>query len=474
MRLKTLLVVMAVSVQTVFAQQELGLHFNRDIMQSGYTNPALFPREKKIHFHLPIPMPSIAINLANSGFTMAHLIQERAQDDSTFMDWDKAISKMGKKNLLLYQMNIDYLATAFKVKPDLWFTFSTTEKINVNILYTKDLANFIWNGNGAFVGETLEPALGIKILHYRELAIGAGYEYDKQWTFGLRAKYLQGLATIHTKRNDITIRTGTAEEAYALGLSSDMLINVSGLTLDFAEAVGPDKFLPVVLPDNYYNNFKNPGWAIDVGATYNYTDRITIAASILDLGAITWRSNVYNHSSKGSFAFTGVDLVEYVQKGLEGDTLGVSLTTYLDTLLDEFGFVKDSVKFRTPLNTKFYLSGTYEIDSQSYAGLVFYGEFFQGLHPAVAVSYYRHFGKIFTAGTSLAFKNRSFLNLGFSAALNVFPYQLFFLGDNLFGTLLPRHSRNVNFRIGMNWALGTFKPGGRTKRVKRTKPPAIQ
>lgn len=473
MGLKTLLVVMAVSVQIVFAQQELGLHFNRDIMQSGYTNPALFPREKKIHFHLPIPMPSIAINIANSGFTMAHLIQKREQDDSTFMDWDNAISKMGKKNLLLYQMNIDYLATAFKVKPELWFTFSTTEKINVNILYTKDLVNFIWNGNGAFIGETLEPALGIKILHYRELAIGAGYEYKKQWTFGLRAKYLQGLGAIHTKRNDITIRTGTAEEAYALGLTSDMLINISGMELDF-KALGNDSIPFFSSPNNYLSNFRNPGWGVDLGATYKYTDRITIGASIIDLGAITFKSNVSNHSSKGSFAFTGVDLVEYVQKGLEGDTLGVSLTTYLDTLLDEFGFVKDSVKFRTPLNTKFYLSGTYEIDSQSYAGLVFYGEFFQGLHPAVAVSYYRHFGRIFTAGTSLAFKNRSFVNLGFSATLNVFPYQFFFLGDNLIGTLLPRHSRNVNFRIGMNWALGTFKSGGRTKRIKRIKPPAIQ
>ncbi|MEL6924508.1 MAG: hypothetical protein AAFO94_10715, partial [Bacteroidota bacterium] len=47
------------------AQQDLGLHFMRDIHQSNLTNPAIFSKYK-----INVNLPSAFAHLSNSGFSL--------------------------------------------------------------------------------------------------------------------------------------------------------------------------------------------------------------------------------------------------------------------------------------------------------------------------------------------------------------------------------------------------------------------
>ena len=47
------------------------------------------------------------------------------------------------------------------------------------------------------------------------------------------------------------------------------------------------------------------------GSFYDYSDKIMLSASIIDLGFIRWKSNINRFEAEGSFTFQGFDLSQY-------------------------------------------------------------------------------------------------------------------------------------------------------------------
>ena len=86
-------------------------------------------------------------------------------------------------------------------------------------------------------------------------------------------------------------------------------------------------------------------------------DKITLAASIVDLGAIKWTTNSKRFYSQGSYTYEGYDVGE----ALVGDSDSLDFDAALDTLANRLGFQSESKSYSTSLPTKIYLSGQYEI-----------------------------------------------------------------------------------------------------------------
>jgi len=456
---KKILLTISLTIGTLvfgFAQQDLSLYFMEDIQQSAAANPALFPRHH-VNVNLVIPIPSISINAAHSGFTFHQMVKKNANDDSTHIDGDALLSKMGKRNLFYVHVNVDYFSTNFKVKK-FRFSLGATEKVSINLLYPKELFGFVWDGNVQYEGETIDMGLSLKAMHYREFAFGMGYSINRDYNLGFRFKYLQGLGCIHTKKNDLLFSTGRTSEAFAYKFETDYLVNIAGVggeEMDFNE---------------YFLNGKNPGWGLDLGGTYRYSDDWSFSASIIDLGAITWKSEVENYTSNGSYDFLGVDIGDFLVKTLvDQDSVNISFDEVRDSVIEEFNFEETSNTFRTSLITKVYLGAKYHIDSTSSFGILFFGQFFEGLRPAVTLAYNKRFGKALTIGGYYSYKHRSFLNLGFSAIVDAKPFQYYMATDNFLGPIFPRHSKNVNFRMGINWTFDKPKPKIKKRKKKRLK-----
>lgn len=428
------------------AQQELALHFMHDIQQVNLTNPAIFP-EENINFALPFPIPSTAVNVANTGFTFRDLIHERVQDDSLIIDIDRTLAAMRDDNFIYSHFNFDLVAIGFRVKP-LYFSLAATEKFRFNFKYPKDLLDFIWNLNGDFINDEIQLGLSLEATWYREYSLGVGYDLDGL-RVGAKFKLLRGIANFSTSKSEVTLFTDP--EYYALTFNTDYLVNMSGLNMislssDSTDSTrGGESNFDVM---GFLFNGYNTGYAIDIGASYDINSRLTVAASIIDLGYIDWVTNVKNLYSNGSFTFDGIEVNAYTQV----DTF--SMVPFLDSLKSEFEFQKSENTYRTKTTPQVYLSGAYKLDSTTTVTGLAYGFFFDGLNPALAVGINKKFGRVFTPGLSVAYKNRSIANLGLNFTLDLGPFQMYFVGDNFLALIWPETSKNLNYRFGMNWAFG--------------------
>src|SRR6185312_2047695 len=60
----------------------------------------------------------------------------------------------------------------------------------------------------------------------------------------------------------------------------------------------------------------NTGFGFDLGATFKPFDKLTLAASLVDIGAIKWTNNTYQYTldkSKANYTFEGVDISKLIE-----------------------------------------------------------------------------------------------------------------------------------------------------------------
>jgi hypothetical protein len=123
--------------------------------------------------------------------------------------------------------------------------------------------------------------------------------------------------------------------------------------------------------------------------------------------------------------------------------------------------------------TKIYLGGNYEIRRNFTAGIVVYSEIFRGRTAiGTTLGLTKNFGKRFTASGTYTISNNSYNNIGLGTSLNLPPFQLYLVGDNILmaafgGKELNKFINNTqvfNLRLGLNlvfgWDKGPDKLGG--------------
>jgi hypothetical protein len=86
------------------------------------------------------------------------------------------------------------------------------------------------------------------------------------------------------------------------------------------------------IKDNLLNT-KNMGFGLDIGATYNISEKIMVSAALTDLGFIKWKTDVTNLQAKGRFEFSGIDLSDFINGTKTMDELG---TETLESLKDNY------------------------------------------------------------------------------------------------------------------------------------------
>src|SRR5690606_31748709 len=114
-------------------------------------------------------------------------------------------------------------------------------------------------------------------------------------------------------------------------------------------------------------NTKNIGFAVDLGATYQFSEKLSFSASLIDLGYINWNNNPENFKINDfNFTYTGVDLVDFINGGSN------TLQELQDTLETQFETYKTENSYNTGLYTRFFIGANYEInDKINFGALIF-------------------------------------------------------------------------------------------------------
>ncbi len=418
------------------AQQELGTHFMRDIWQSGLTNPALVT-DKKIE----VALPGFYVNAAASGIKFGELVQTDANGVNQIQVSD-VLASLEEDNAIQANLEIETIRFAIRLK-ELQLSFHHGIRLNSSFNYPRGLAEFIFLGNGGFVGQTLELGPDIQLTAYNEFAFGAARKFGKLG-LGLRLKYLTGIGNASTQRRKVDLTTD--EDIYQLTLDTDLLLNTSSY-FKINELTSFDFDLGV-------NNFsgadiftKNSGFALDLGLTYQLSDKLLLAASVKDLGKINWKENVTNYQSEKMFTYDGVILDSVFQNS------NVPLEGTLDSLKEVIAFTETSENYSTTLPLKTYWSLSYQVNKRWTLGALAHTSTVNGNTDfAFAFSGRAQVSKVLSVGASYAIRNQRYDNLGLNFALHLGPVSIFAMTDNILSAVQPENSQSFNLRTGLNLA----------------------
>lgn len=449
----TLVVVLSfLAHSATFGQYYNTLYWLQGIPQSTYANPALMPQPRS---YIGMPgLSSIYIGAGNSGFALRDFLRKNDNDDFIW-DEDHLIGKLGKYEYLEGEARAEIFALGFRASRN-YFTFSITESGGARMGFSGDFFSLLLKGNDYFLQENRPgdfSGLGLDYSHYREFAIGYSREITDRLNAGIRLKALQGLSSIWFERSDLSLNT--APETYELLLNANWLVNVSSpVPLSPLDSIGEDfEFKPDLF--DYLTNTGNRGGAIDLGVSFMATERLTLALSATDIGAIDWKQGVENFEIQGEFEFEGIDLEEFFSD--EGED-GNGFDQVLDSLSSVFDITETKNSFRQVLSPKIYASVAVDLSPRHKLALLNRTEIYNGqLYPSFTFSYNVKPIHAFSLALSYSVIHWNYANVGLGFNLNLGPLQLYLVSSNLFGAVQPHTLQGTTVHAGLNWVFG-YRP----------------
>ncbi len=447
--LSIVLLVLVMIDNTAFSQKNFTLYSLNETSQAINLNPG-FKQKNRFYLSLPIGMQNFSI--VNSGFTLSNLITTRPQDDSLTFAPGLAISKMAKTNYVNVEAYNELFALGFKAKKS-YITLNVTNRLQTRFTYPKDLFKLAFEGNGAsLLGQRASlDGLGLDLMSYIEYGIGYNRTFFDKLTLGVRAKALSGVANVKTVKSQLGLTT----DATTFDLTFDGAMQVNSASLSqFSDTNNTDLYNVNAITSNLFN-FKNAGFALDLGASYQLNDRIQLSSSLLDLGFIKWKTNVSNYTSNDvNYTFKGVDfkdLLDTVKAKKVGDNL-------MDTLGKVFNADHNTNSYSTALHTKFYIGGKYKLTKNFSAGVLMYNEIVAKKYSAGAsVSLTCQLRNWFGVSVNYSAYGRSYNNLGFGFNLKGGPLQFYLMSDNLMAAINYETAKVVHVSFGMNIVVGPRK-----------------
>jgi hypothetical protein len=436
------------------AAQPNTLYFFNKVHQSNYLNPAT-QNACGGYYMLPA-ISALSVNAINSGFTFNDVFKKGTGNmaDSLVIDIIGLKSKIGDANYVMTDVVVPLLGFGF------WsgasnFNFEINHKTNVKLAYPKSLIA-LSGGNQDFIGENNPLSInrfGPDAMSYYEISLGWSRKITHRLTIGSKLKVLSGLSAIQKKNSDLKIVT--ADTTYAMRLETDLNYNISapikftydeqGLISDFD--YDQNNLVKDLLPN------KNFGIAADLGAIYQFNDRLKFYASITDLGFIHWNKNGSFLAHKDNFEFSGLTF-----DSIWTDSDYDEFEALADSLKDFFKFKNGNVRFTTTLSANLFLGATYEIAHFFNMGIVSRTRFFDNkIHPELTLSANLSPGKRFATSLSYSIMNRQYSNFGIAMAYKLGAFQFYVVTDNFYNALVPKNAKSAGFLFGINWVFGCNK-----------------
>lgn len=449
-----------ISLQNAQAQISQTIYFMDRLPQSSLINPAY---QHHHNFHLGLPaVSSFNVNARTNFANFNDIVFKHPQYDSliTFLHPDANsedfTSRLSNRNFFAPDLHINLFSFGFRANRS-FVSFNLSERVSGRGMLPKDLLLLGLQGNEQFVGEKADFSnIGIDMNYYREYALGYAYDVDDKLNVGARAKILFGKANISFSDMDISLNTDA--DTYNMDLKSKFTMNFSmpvtlvkdeeGEISDIEAHFDMDDYDPL----DFVFNTNNSGFAIDLGASYRLTDPVTLHASILDLGYINWKDDVYNLSMDGEFEFDGVDISSIFDSSDDSEP-GEDL---LETIQDRFSISDTRNSYRRGLPTRLYLGGTYELSSRVGFGMLSRTQYYQkNFEQAMTLSANANLGRWLSASLSYSMMNNSYNNIGAGLSLGGAGIQLYVLTDNLNSVFHPHKTNSVNLWFGLNLIFGS-------------------
>ncbi|MFW5877919.1 MAG: DUF5723 family protein [bacterium] len=399
----------------------------------------------------------------NSGFSHKQAFDggKGISGDTTELDLDGLARALGNRNHVRFGTKINILGFGFAVD-DWFFSMNVNNRSSLRLSFNRDIVDVRdgnWDLTTNLPREININGTGIHLSSFTEFAFGAGFMIYPGFSVGIRAKYLLGSAHLQTRKSNIRILT--AESPIKITGLSDLLIRGS-LPVTIQE--GTEGYVTGVQSDlSNMMDFLlswNHGFAMDAGLIYDYSDKITLSASLLDLGFIRWRKNISVISQEEDFVFQGIDLNNYLISGDETDFF----QALEDSVYNSFRLSGSNDPYTAAVPVRLMAGVDYKWKKKISLGAVFEGEILSNrFYPTLTLTAVSRFYDNLTASLSYSLMDRGFSSIGFGMVFGNGPLQLYLVSDNIpinyvreteLGLFWPYSARTMNIRAGLNIIFG--------------------
>jgi len=425
---RILIVTSLVFLALVVRSQDIGLMgFGNDI-QKTYISPA-----SKLDKKFNIAAGGLQFQLATNGPTINQLTSKNSLG-KRYIDLDNWQKSIQDQNNIDFSTEIRTIDVGLKIGT--WgFLAGHAFKNQGGVSYTRDLTELLSKGNADFIGQTLDVGPGMDFTSYNELYLGVQKQFGNL-SLGIKSKLLFGVGNVHSENSSLSLTT--QEEFYQLSIESDYLINSSSI-FDYTDLNDISFDYKSFSFDHFFYN--NRGFAFDLGVSYELDEKLSLFASAIDIGSITWDFAPRNYNSNGTFVFDGIDIAEYL-----GDTTGVFLEDSLYQLL-QFDLTRNA--YSTRLNSRFFLGASYMYNEKwSLNALLRFDDSFLSNSTQLSLSGVKKF-KYLEAGLSYTVRNSSFYNFGAMVKAKVGPFFGYLSTDNILAAVSLFDQRLANVRGGL-------------------------
>ncbi|MFN4081264.1 MAG: DUF5723 family protein [Saprospiraceae bacterium] len=428
------------SLQGAYAQQELLLYQHAQLWHANTLNPAFFPKDKNV----AIGLPALALDFEHSG-ALSYRDFFRKDGDRTLLDLGQAIGKLDPLNTLFLEQRTETVSLGLRLGA---FSVQAGHALrsSAQLSYPRALPELLWNGNGAYIGETLDIAPSVQYIDWNEWSVGGALHFD-QLSVGARVKLLSGLSALRTDAARNRASVFTSPDLYQLSLEADYAFHSAGLisAID-TSGLGFD----IQLAELRSRLFTpNRGAAFDFGLSFAPNDRWAFSAGAADVGgSINWKQDAAYFRSEGRYEYEGA-----VIPGIDiiNGASGLSFQAKLDTLNEIFQFKKTAEDFRTALPARFYVGATRRMTDRLQLGATLFHQR-RNTGPATALGLSAHFTPLKWLALSGIYNvnERRAANLGAGLSLTPGPFQIYLFTDNLLKGVGLRRESAANLRAGLS------------------------
>ncbi len=468
---KTLLILsiyVCVAFNSAFAQFNSTTYYMRNLPQAANMNPAFQPG-----YNFYLALPSITMDINNNAINFDNFIKYNSEIDSFYTplsylatdeEKDAFINIFDDLNTISSSFNAEIFKLGFRVN-DNFFSFNISERIAMNMDYPGDLMRFLIKGNSE-AGIFDFSGFGGRINAYQEIGLSFSNRVSNSFSFGVRGKILFGQFNMSMSKQDITFDVDT----FAIDVSSNFAINGSSpfhkieiTNGEFDSIVGTgfntDKIIETLLGK------QNMGFGLDIGLDYNVTDRLSLSASVLDLGIITWKNNVFNLSAdSANFTFEGIELDFFQSQEIsDQEDTATFFGQLADSVKSEFGLNGGQDPFTTFLTAKVIFGLNYKLLEGFDIGLLSYNQIYrQKIIPRLTVSANFRPARFLNASFSYSLLNQEYYGMGVGLSFKPGPFNWFVIGDTFplvvtSGIPVPKYAKGFRFQAGFNFVFGSAK-----------------
>lgn len=433
----------------IFAQRNLTLSQLTFAPQSYLVNPGRIPLSK---YNIGLPLMSGANGaVSSSGFRLGDFQEGSNVEGGVDNPYKRFLDDLDQQNYAQMDVSVNLLDLGFRIGSRNYVNVFANETMNALMKYPRPLAEMLFNvGNSKIINRTYDiKDFQYNVLQYRSVGIGYTRQINKKLSIGFRAKSLMGISQIQTSNDSMRFISDTDDRSFGvLGNLSFMSSGVQNLK-PYYSILGNLNFGNLATqalqrnPSNYLQSTGNNGFAFDLGLQFNVSKELDLYASLLNVGSITWKNDVtINPLADDNIEFPTQDLDYFNSEVLEFvDSLGRKAT--IDTT------------FKTRLPAMLYVGGSYFVTPTTSIDVVLNPRFYQGeVDFGFGVGVTTRVNKILQIGGNVSSFNKSTINFGLGAALNLGPAQVYLASDNIIPIFAFSSAKTAHLNLGLTFNFG--------------------